>query len=153
MSNNKKKHNHGQWKLKWCNKSGYCFPDDREQIDHLTDVELVLVFLSSSDIIGFTWVSAFCFSTFFQGVVSWEPSPRAGAPTHQLLPPHHHWYWLSLQPRGLHAEDASKAAPPQLPIMSRITTRHTSFLVTSLSFSLAKISSTTKRRKAWNKPL
>lgn len=64
-----------------------------------------------------------------QGIFSWEPPPGLGAPTHQLLPPHRYWHWLSLQPRGLHAQDASKAAPPQLPNMSHITTRYTSFLI------------------------
>lgn len=59
------------------------------------------------------------------GFLSWEPPPGPGAPTHQLLPPHCYRYWLSLQPRGLHAQDASKAAPPQLPNMSHITTRYT----------------------------
>lgn len=68
-----------------------------------------------------------------QGVLSWEPSPGLGASTHQLLSPHCYRYWFSLQPRGLHAQDASKAAPPQLPNMSHITTRYTSFLFKSLS--------------------
>lgn len=58
------------------------------------------------------------------GLLPWEPSPGVGASTHQFLPPHRHRHWLPLQPGGLHAQDASKAAPPQLPNMSHITTRY-----------------------------
>lgn len=58
------------------------------------------------------------------GLLPWEPSPGPGASTHQLLPPHRHRHRLPFQPGGLHAQDASKAAPPQLPNMSHITTRY-----------------------------
>lgn len=69
----------------------------------------------------------------FQGVLSWEPSPGLGASTHQLLSSNCYRYWFSLQPRGLHAQDASKAAPPQLPNMSQMTRRYTLFLFKCLS--------------------
>lgn len=43
----------------------------------------------------------------YRGLFSWKPSPGLGAPTHQLFPPHRHRHRLSLQPRWLHAKDAS----------------------------------------------